>query len=78
MRTHSVSALLALLAAGCLPNRADLQMTQTVVEMGDAINDVRQVMSDLQDQIDSLRFVMARQDTVIRQLANLAGVQIPR
>jgi hypothetical protein len=35
-------------------------------------------MSEMQGQLDSVKFVMARQDSVIRQLANLAGVQIPR
>jgi hypothetical protein len=31
----------------------------------------------LQDRVDSLTMVVARRDTVIRQLANLAGVPMP-
>jgi hypothetical protein len=73
-------ALLTLLmgAAGCLPaTEKDFQMAQTINEMADAVNEIRQLSYELQDRVDSLTFVVARRDTVIRQLANLAGVTIP-
>jgi hypothetical protein len=35
---------------------------------------LQQDQSDLQDRVDSLRQVIARQDTVLRQLAALSGV----
>jgi hypothetical protein len=41
------------------------------------MNEVRQLSYELQDRVDSLTMVMARRDTVIRQLANLAGVTVP-
>ena len=67
-----------LLLAGCLPaTERDFQMAQTVTEMTDAVNEIRQLSYELQDRVDSLSTVVARRDTVIRQLANLAGLQIP-
>jgi hypothetical protein len=71
--------LLALVVmAGCLPaTERDLQMAQTVQEMVDAVNEIRLQSYELQDRVDSLTMVVAKRDTVIRQLANLAGVQIP-
>ena len=71
---------LALLAgaAACLPaTEKDFQMAQTINEMSDAVNEIRQVSYELQDRVDSLVFVIAKRDTVIRQLANLAGVSVP-
>ena len=74
------SALLALLLLpGCLPaTERDLQMAQTVTEMVDAVNEIRQSVYELQDRVDSLTLAVARRDTVVRQLANLAGVPYPQ
>jgi hypothetical protein len=41
------------------------------------MNEVRQLSYELQDRVDSLSMMMAKRDTVIRQLANLAGVPVP-
>ena len=72
-------ALFALMGlSACLPaTEKDFQIAQTINEMSDAVNEIRQVSYDLQDRVDSLVFVIARRDTVIRQLANLAGVSVP-
>jgi methyl-accepting chemotaxis protein len=73
-------SLLALLAgaSACLPaTERDFQMAQTINEMSDAVNEIRQVSYELQDRVDSLVFVIDKRDTVIRQLANLAGVTVP-
>ena len=53
-------------------------MSEQIIQLGDGFNDLRQDTAALQQQVDSLRLVVARQDTVIRQLANLAGVPIAR
>ena len=74
------SALLAIVTvvSGCLPaTERDLQMAQTVTEMVDAVNEIRQMSYELQDRVDSLTIIVAKRDTTIRQLANLAGVPIP-
>jgi hypothetical protein len=41
------------------------------------VNEIRLQSYDLQDRVDSLTTLVAKRDTVIRQLANLAGVQMP-
>lgn len=65
-------------ASGCMPaTERDFQLVQTVIEMTEAMNEVRQLSYELQDRVDSLTMIMAKRDTVIRQLANLAGVQVP-
>lgn len=74
------SGLLALVGiAGCLPpTQRELQMAQALQEMSSAVNEIRQGMSEMQDQLDSLRMVAVKQDSIVHTLANLAGVQIPR
>lgn len=67
-----------LVFSGCLPaTERDFEMAQTVTEMTDAVNEIRQLSYELQDRVDSLSTVVAKRDTVIKQLANLAGLPIP-
>jgi hypothetical protein len=82
-RSSSRRALLGaaslLLHSACAPpSQQDLQSAQAMAELGESFNDIRLIQQELQDQVDSLRTVVARQDSVIRTLANLAGVQVPR
>ena len=78
MLKRSVRLALVMIVSGCLPaTERDFQMAQTVTEMSDAVNEIRQLSYELHDRVDSLVIVVARRDTVIRQLANLAGVPIP-
>jgi hypothetical protein len=71
-------ALGALVALGCsVPSRADLEVMQSVNDLSDAVNAMRQDYGALLDQVDSLRLVVARHDSVVRTLANLAGVTVP-
>jgi hypothetical protein len=66
--------------AGCngtLPSVAsDISTRQAMLDLGQTLVDVREENAAMQAQIDSLRCAMAYQDTVIRQLAGLAGVQV--
>lgn len=69
---------LSLLSTACTPpSQQDIQTAQALAELGEAFNDVRLQQQEVQDQVDSLRMVIVRQDSVIRTLANLAGVQVP-
>ena len=70
-------ALFAALAACAPPSRQDLQTAQALDELGVSYSDLRQVQQELQDRVDSLRLVVARQDSLLRTLANLAGVPVP-
>jgi hypothetical protein len=91
MRTHPLPAPLGhaarvlgsmLLAAptltGCLRNpAADAAAAQAITDMADQLGAIQQDNAALQSQVDSLRMVVARQDTVLRRLANMAGVPMP-
>jgi hypothetical protein len=50
---------------------------QSVNDLGDAVSAIRQDYGVLADAVDSLRLIVARQDTIVRHLANLAGVAVP-
>ena len=78
MRHVACALMLTLGCAACPARRADVAMSEQIIPLGDGLNDLRQDYAALQQQVDSLRLVAARQDTVIRQLANLAGVQVAR
>ncbi|MEO6443960.1 MAG: hypothetical protein ABIZ91_10105 [Gemmatimonadaceae bacterium] len=71
-------AVLALLSGCAPPSQQDMQTAQALAELGESFNDIRLVQQQLQDQVDSLRFVVARQDSAVQTLANLAGVQMAR
>jgi hypothetical protein len=61
--------------SGCLRNpSADAATAQALTEIADQLGAMQQDNAALQNQVDSLRTVVARQDTVVRRLANLAGV----
>jgi hypothetical protein len=78
VRRFSLAGI-ALVAFGCLPpSEQDLQTAQALVELGDAMSEIRADLADLQDQLDSLKAVAVRQDSIVRILANLAGVPVPR
>lgn len=72
------SRVLALiLLAGCRDPRAEANIAQAMTEVGTTLTLVQQDYALLQSQLDSLRQVVARQDTVISRLASLAGLPIP-
>lgn len=76
---RGVAGFVALLAIGCgLPRRQDVDLAQSVNEMGVVVQDLQGGQADLQARIDSLATVVARQDSTIRSLANLLGSPIPR
>jgi len=79
MRFRLLLPGLVLVAGGCFrpATQQDLYIAQALVDIQDVMNEMRQTTYELQDRVDSLRFVVARQDTVVRQLANLAGVAVP-
>ena len=71
---------LVMTTAGCggvSPSATDVNLGQTVMEITDAVNALRDESAVMQAQIDSLRGVVARQDSAIARLSNLAGVPPP-
>lgn len=78
-RALQLSLALALFAlAGCLrdPN-ADANTAEAITALGDELSYLKQDNAQLQGQLDSLRVVVARQDTLVRRLAGMAGVPVP-
>lgn len=56
--------------------QGEVSTGQALIELTDAINAIRDDNALLQAQVDSLRAEFARQDTVLRQVAAVAGVQV--
>ncbi len=65
--------------AGCVRDpETEANRAQQLIELGDALRDLQQQAADQAATVDSLRLVVARQDTVLRQLAGMAGVPYNR
>lgn len=73
---RSLMLLPLIVAGGCYqdPNK-QLDAMQETVALQSTIEDLGNRTTELQFALDSLRTVVARQDTTIRALANLAGVR---
>jgi len=60
--------------AGCRSPQSDAYLLEQLKQMADELNASRQQTADLQTEIDSLRVVVAKQDTLLTKLAGMAGV----
>jgi len=60
--------------AGCRSPQSDTYLLDQLKQMADELNASRQQTADLQTQIDSLRVVVVKQDTLLTKLAGMAGV----
>lgn len=65
------------LSAACRSPQADAAIAEQMQQMGDELNAVRQDNAATVEQLDSLRLMVARQDTLLRQIAGMAGVPVP-
>ncbi len=77
-RAFALRAALALTLGAAIscyndPQRQMDQMQQ-ILDLGDILGELEQRTAEMQFTLDSLRTVVARQDTVVSRLANLAGV----
>jgi hypothetical protein len=74
-----LAAALCLLVAACqAPQPQALEgLGESVLQLGDAVSALQQENAILQDQLDSLRLAVAKQDTALRRFANLAGMPLP-
>lgn len=77
IREITALSLVATIAAGCRDPRAEANIAQAMTEMGTSFNAMQQDMATLQWQVDSLRQVAARQDTIINRLASHTGLPLP-
>ena len=56
--------------------KAEAARQQQMLELSDAVNDLRVATSELGSTVDSLRTVIAKQDTTLARLANVTGVVV--
>lgn len=73
VRIGAAAVALALFA-GCRSPSQDAYLIEQLRQMADELNASRQQTSDIQTQLDSLRVVVARQDTLLTRLAGMAGI----
>ncbi|MDQ2664532.1 MAG: hypothetical protein M3Z05_00810 [Gemmatimonadota bacterium] len=64
-------------AMSCRNPAADATLAEQMHQVADELNGARQEAATMHDQIDSLRAVVAKQDTLLRQLAGMANVPVP-
>jgi hypothetical protein len=68
------TSLAACKGGGIASAGTELSTSQAILDIGQNLVDMREDNAALQAQIDSLRWVVAYQDTVLRQLAAQAGL----
>ena len=68
-----------MLLGGCLgvPSGDSLSQGELLIELTDAMNELREHDALLQEQVDSLRIVVARQDSLLVRVAGATGVPLP-
>ncbi|MEK7403415.1 MAG: hypothetical protein AABZ80_13755 [Gemmatimonadota bacterium] len=77
MRRFLLLAAVAAAGLSCRDPRAEANIAQAMLDVGTTLSQMQQDYGELYNTVDSLRSVVARQDTLIRQLANLTGLPIP-
>lgn len=80
LRRGRIAIAFAVTGIACTPNPvAQADAAQVITEMTDAIGELQQNAAMLQDQVDSLKLIVARQDTMIARLSAVTGVPaLPR
>jgi hypothetical protein len=73
MRT-ALAVLIALTVLSCRDPRAEANIAQAMTDVGTQITSMQQDYSLLQSELDSLRQVVARQDTILGRLSAMAGL----
>jgi hypothetical protein len=63
-----------LLLGSCRSPQADAFIVEQIRQIGEELNVARQQEAQLQADLDSLRTVVARQDTLLTRLAGMAGI----
>ena len=77
LQTIATAGFFIASCSGSLPNPTrDISSAEALLELGNAVAQLREDNALLQAQIDSLRESMAYQDTIIRQLAVLSNVSM--
>ena len=74
-----LAVALAVACAGCYQDPEQrIAEEQLMQDMTDAVNQLGMQVSELQATVDSLRVVIAKQDTAVYRMANVTGVPYQR
>jgi rRNA maturation endonuclease Nob1 len=72
-------AVLCLTAVSCINSPdSEAKRAEQMIQLSDALNEVRSTAADLNQTLDSVRVVLAKQDSTIARLANATGVQVTK
>ena len=72
-------ALLLVATVGCINSPdAEAKKAEQMIQLSEALNEVRTTAADLNQTLDSIKIVLAKQDTIIAKLANATGVQVTK
>jgi hypothetical protein len=77
LRPFTLAIGVLLLASSCRDPRAEANIAEAMIQVGTELSSIRQDLAVMQTQVDSLRGVVARQDTLITRLAAVANMPIP-
>lgn len=79
LRARAMLVALTVAAGACYqdPEQAIAQ-EQAMTDLGDAVNQLSLQMAELTAEVDSLKLVIARQDTAVYRMANVTGVPYQR
>ncbi len=77
LQTIATAGFFVTSCSGSLPNPSrDLSSAEAILDLGTAVVQLREDNAMLQAQIDSLRFALVYQDSILRQLAVLSNVSV--
>lgn len=71
------TVVLLVMGACGLPTRDSVDLAQTVNEIGVVVQEMQNTQADLYARMDSLSLLVARQDSMMRNMANLMGAPLP-
>jgi hypothetical protein len=78
-RLMAVVALCAVALVGCYQDPEErIAQQQLLQDMSDVVNQLGMQVSELQGTVDSLRLIVAKQDTAVYRMANVTGVPYQR
>lgn len=68
-------AAATLTLGGCFVDpQKQLDQMQQITDLADVLNELNQRTADMQFTLDSMRTVMARQDSALRRVSNATGI----
>ena len=71
------AALSVLAADGCMSSpQTEAKRQEQMLQLGDAVNEMRNLNDEIRITLDSIRAVVAKQDSTIARLANVTGVVV--